>query len=150
MKLTVGAVQQAWIADRVISLTDSGNIRKRDSLLKAVSQSYVSQQISYKDDDEESDGDGEPPLSTVELVQGLVLGALPKDPASTSNDHAPISDTAVYKYYVGIAGRRRFLIFILMCAIFVAGITFNRWVSLSFSVKLDYLLRRLEANTLSV
>ncbi|ETS86320.1 hypothetical protein PFICI_00148 [Pestalotiopsis fici W106-1] len=129
---TSSAVQQAWVADRVISLTDSGSVRKRDSLLMAVTRTHALQERNFKDqdeDDDEIDGFERRPFSTMELVQGLVLGSLPKDVASTSNAHAAASDTLVYKYYIGVSGKRNFLIFIIMCIIFVIGITFNQiWV----------------------
>jgi hypothetical protein len=62
----------------------------------------------------------------MEIVQGMFGGTVPQDALSKNDGHAPASDAAVYKYYIGVAGRRKFMVFLGLCAIFVVGITFNR------------------------
>jgi len=125
MRLTIGAAQQIRFADRVISLTDTGDIRKRDSLLMAAGRMNVPTQENESGDDENTLVTARP-LSTLEVVQGIVVGAMPQDSSSSDHDHATATNSAAYRYYVGFAGRRKFLIFLGLCAIFVFGMTFNR------------------------
>lgn len=76
------------------------------------------------DDDQAASLDGGP-LSTLEVVQGIMVGT--QDSSSKDDTHGPPTTNAgVYRYYIGIAGRRKLLIFFGMCVIFVAGISFNR------------------------
>jgi len=125
MKLKIGAGQQVRVADRVISLTDSGNIRKRDSLLIPAGRMEDAQGYEFGDDDE-SAVVGSRPLSTLEVVQGIVIKTMPQNSSSPEDTHATASNSAVYRYYIGFGGRRKFLIFLGLCAIFVFGMTFNR------------------------
>ncbi|KAI0124124.1 P-loop containing nucleoside triphosphate hydrolase protein [Xylariales sp. AK1849] len=116
-------VKQARLADRVISLTDSGNVRKRDSLLRADNRTDASR------GDDESDGeDGSAdvdtgPLNDVEVVEGIVVG---QDPTSKDDILAPAKDPAAYRYYIGGGGKRKFLVFIAIIAVFVVGTTFSQ------------------------
>lgn len=81
--------------------------------------------VSESVDGEREDLDRTRPLSTLEAVQDLVLGSKEEGPqAETINT---ISDSAgAYRYYIKFSGRLRFAIFLILCAIFVFGMTFNR------------------------
>ena len=124
-KLTMRAVSQVRVADRVISLTDTGNIQKRDSLLMAAVK------MNFPKGDESEDDDKSPvlgnrPLSTIEVLQEMVLGTVVQNASLPDDTRANTSTTAVYRYYVKFSGRLKFLIFLILCAIFVFGMTFNR------------------------
>ncbi|RDL36338.1 Uncharacterized protein BP5553_05690 [Venustampulla echinocandica] len=82
-------VQQVQVADRVISLTDTGNIRKRGSLLMAAGRMVVPQGDESGDDDE-SAGAGNRPLSTLEVVQGIVT--MPQNSSWPDDTHATASN----------------------------------------------------------
>ena len=78
------------------------------------------------EDDDESSVVGSRPLSTIEVVQGMVLGTARQNSLSPDNAQANASTTSIYRYYVRFSGRRKFTIFLVLCAIFVFGMTFNR------------------------
>jgi hypothetical protein len=126
--LIAAIVQQVRIADRVISLTDTGGIRQRDSLLLLPNPKDDSD--NSEDDSGDDDQDAilrDRPLSTLEVVQGITVGSLPEGSSSKDKGECPPTASAgVYRYYMGIAGRRKLLAFVGMCMIFVAGISFNR------------------------
>ncbi|KAH8196670.1 hypothetical protein TruAng_009167 [Truncatella angustata] len=91
-------LQQARHADRVISLTDSGNIRKRDSLLIASSKANTSWFNDDSGGEDSAVNVDTGALTTMEVVEGIVVG-----PDSSSNDdsHAPGKNPAAYRYYIG-------------------------------------------------
>jgi hypothetical protein len=105
-----------------------GDIRKRDSLLMPSVRTDISSQVNEKvssNDDESGDFDSRP-LPTVEVVQGVVLGATSAD----DDTHAPAKDPAAYRYYIGGGGKRKFLIFLGIISIFVVGNMVSRALSL--------------------
>ncbi|KAL4912842.1 hypothetical protein BDW62DRAFT_206085 [Aspergillus aurantiobrunneus] len=66
-------------------------------------------------------------LSTRKIFQEPLLDTLPEEPSSAQAIHAT---AGIYRYYVNFSGRRRFGIFLLLCATFVFGITFTQyWVA---------------------
>lgn len=107
-------------ADRVISLTQTGGVHRRDSLVKKARGSAVA-------GDDEAEGDIKSSvwrgLSTREIFQEPLLGTLPEEPASAQAVHAT---AGIYRYFVKFSGRLRFCIFLFLCAVFVCCITFTR------------------------
>ena len=123
--LTIRAAEQVRVADRVITLTDTGNIRKRDSLLvppKPMSNARKSEFV----DEIDNAFSGSRPLSIIEIVQSTYMKTLPQVSFPPDKTSGKTVNPAVYRYYVGFGGRRRFLLFLLLCAIFVSAMTFSR------------------------
>jgi hypothetical protein len=131
----VGVAHQVRLADRVISLTDTGNVRKRDSLLRAAGRvdTSISPKSEKGDYSHESADSGARPLSTVEAVQGIVVGATLTDDDDTQ---APAKDPAAYRYYIGGGGKRKFLIFLGTISIFVVANMVSRALNTPFTLAL--------------
>ncbi|KAL4906205.1 P-loop containing nucleoside triphosphate hydrolase protein [Aspergillus multicolor] len=108
--------QQVRFADRVISLDQNGSVRKRDSLLLVPPT------------DEVGEGNEQKRNSFVfDVVQDGLAGGLPQGPAAPQAIHA---SAGAHRYFVKFSGRRKFLVFLIFCAIFVFGVTFNQyWIS---------------------
>ncbi|KAI1333960.1 P-loop containing nucleoside triphosphate hydrolase protein [Xylariaceae sp. FL0016] len=117
------SVKQAQYADRVISLTDSGDLRKRDSLLIPGNRTSINRfSILSRNEDEIADMDARP-LSTIEIMEGIVVG---EDPALADEVQKPAKDPAAYRYYIGGGGKRKFLLFIGVISIFVVGSLYSQ------------------------
>ncbi|KAK8010251.1 hypothetical protein PG990_009216 [Apiospora arundinis] len=118
--------KQTRLADRVISLTDSGNIRKRDSLLIRSNRNSL-QRLSILSATEDEITDMNPrPLSVIEVMEGIVVG---QEEVLTDEIPKPAKDPAAYRYYIGGGGRRKFLLFMLIISIFVGVAMFSQiWV----------------------
>ncbi|KAK5657870.1 hypothetical protein OQA88_2418 [Cercophora sp. LCS_1] len=136
------AVKQAKFADRVISLTDSGDVRKRDSLLASFRQPANSSWLDIESPGESGDSGREsqewatltatksPRLSAIELFEGIVVGQHDQ-PSSTVASEAAIredgeaqasgKDPAAYRYYIGGGGRRKFLVFLVVISLFIGA-----------------------------
>ncbi|KAM0343557.1 hypothetical protein ACHAPU_008452 [Fusarium lateritium] len=117
-------VEQAHLADRVISLSDTGHVRKGESVPMAPVQSVETQAEGDEPvhGSEDVDWHVDPPKtprSTLELVRDMATASPEKSQDARS--------TAAYRYYVRLSGRARFLTFLVLCAIFVFGMTFNQY-----------------------
>lgn len=107
----------------MISLTDSGDIRKRDSLLIRSNRNSL-QRLSILSTNEEAITDMDPrPLSVIEVMEGIVVG---QDEVSKDEIQKPAKDPAAYRYYIGGGGKRKFLLFLLIISIFVGVAMFSR------------------------
>lgn len=107
----------------MISLTDSGNIRKRDSLLIRSNRNSL-QRLSILSATEDEITDMNPrPLSVIEVMEGIVVG---QEEVLTDEIPKPAKDPAAYRYYIGGGGRRKFLLFMLIISIFVGVAMFSR------------------------
>ncbi|KAK4185835.1 P-loop containing nucleoside triphosphate hydrolase protein [Podospora australis] len=124
--------KQARFADRVITLTESGDVRKRDSLLASLkpqraNSSWLdveSGESGREDQDWRTPKDR--PLSTIEIFEGLVVGRdnqHQSSPSETGDDdgNAPGKSPVAYRYYIGGGGRRKFLLFLAVISMFIAG-----------------------------
>ncbi|RDW86484.1 uncharacterized protein DSM5745_03126 [Aspergillus mulundensis] len=108
--------QQVRFADRVISLDQNGCVRKRDSLL-----------LVPPTDDTGEEHEQTRNSFIFDVVQDGPAGGLPQGPAAPRAIHA---SAGAHRYFVRFSGRRKFLVFLVLCAIFVFGVTFNQyWIS---------------------
>ena len=123
--LTIGTAQQVRVADRVITLTDSGDIRKRDSLLVLQKRASVGRKSEFGEEIENAFFGGRP-LSAYEVVESIVMYKIPGVMTSPDGSNAKTINPAVYRYFVGFGGRGRFLLFLGLCAVFVFAMTFSR------------------------
>lgn len=123
--LTIRAAEQVRVADRVITLTDTGDIRKRDSLLVPPKLMSIARKSEFVDEIDNAFS-GSRPLSIIEIVQSTYMKALPQVSSPPEKTSAKAINPAVYRYYVGFGGRRMYLLFLQLCAIFVSAMTFSR------------------------
>ncbi|KAI5468185.1 P-loop containing nucleoside triphosphate hydrolase protein [Mariannaea sp. PMI_226] len=120
-------VQQVRVADRIVSLTDTGNVQMRDSLLMPVDQLADFQGRKEFANADVDINTRETAPSTLQIVRDTATGTTQSTSSIPNDHHAAPSNTAVYRYYIRLSGRRRFLIFLILCAIFVFGMTFNQY-----------------------
>ncbi|KAF3015958.1 hypothetical protein E8E14_012552 [Neopestalotiopsis sp. 37M] len=115
--------KQTKFADRVITLTDSGDIRRRDSLLAKFRRTNASWLDEESGDEDEYQTPNIRPSSTLEVIGGLVVGRDYQKPSSVTGGGlpAPAKDPAAYRYYIGGGGKRKFLIFLVIIAGFIAA-----------------------------
>ncbi|KAH8660626.1 ABC transporter [Xylariales sp. PMI_506] len=101
-------VRQVRVADRVVSLTDTAN--SEDEF-----QTSGFHSRSFKD------------------VRGAIQGSLSGHSSSKDGTQEPTTTTnsSVYRYYLKVAGKRKLMVFLGMCMVFVAGVAFNQiWIVL--------------------
>ncbi|KAL4874710.1 P-loop containing nucleoside triphosphate hydrolase protein [Aspergillus karnatakaensis] len=109
------SAQQVRFADKVISLDQNGTVRKRDSLL------VVPGLETTKEDSDQ------PGISSNSSTLEVVQEALAKGVGSPEAKAVILASAGAHRYYVRFSGRRKFLVFLVLCAIFVFGMTFNQY-----------------------
>ena len=119
--------RQVRVADRVYSITDAGNLCRRDSLSADGPRTERASITESGVDQNKGEGDNRP-LSIVNLAPSRRISTLLEGASisSTNKGRASGKKRAAYKLYLGEGATYKLLVFVGLLAIFVVGTTVSR------------------------
>lgn len=113
-------------ADRVITFNGAGEVEMRSSWL------FTHHSVQSSPDEPGNRDAVNKPISTVNIAEKE--SQMSQDLPTTVTK--PGSDLSIYKYYIGVAGLLKFLVFIGLCTVFAFGVLYSRWSPKSLFVLL--------------